>query len=275
LRTERALTSLLRRDRLIVVAALALVTALAWAWLFYTAMPMAVPSGDGLPDMSGMKVMPAMAPTFTASSLAHALVLYTMWTIMMIGMMAPSVSPMILIYVQVARHADVRGVVFAPAVWFGAGYLTSWLAFAGLATAAQWGLERAALLTPMMASSSALVAGLLLLLVGVYQLTPIKDACLIQCRAPLAFIQAHGGFQRRRLASLKLGALHGAYCVGCCWALMALLFVGGVMNLLWVAGLAVLVLLEKLLRWGKSLGRAAGAAAILAGLLMLSRYFVS
>jgi predicted metal-binding membrane protein len=238
--------------------------------------------GMPMPDMPGMDMpmpdmkdmdMPAMAPGFTAWSPAHALAMALMWTIMMIGMMAPSVSPMILLYVQVARQA--RGMVFAPAGWFAAGYLASWSAFAALATAAQWGLERAALLTPMMASSSALFAGLLLLGVGAYQLTPFKAACLSRCRAPLSFIQAHGGFKPHRFASLKLGFVHGAYCIGCCWALMALLFVGGVMNLLWVAGLAVLVLLEKLLPRGKTVSRAAGLAAIAAGLYMIGRHFVS
>jgi predicted metal-binding membrane protein len=272
--TDDALTALLRRDRLIVIAALALVTALAWAWLLSNPMPMPPPASS-MPGMEGMDMkgmdMSAMAPGFTAWSPAHALAMYAMWTIMMIGMMAPSVSPMILLYVQVARQA--RGVVFAPAGWFAAGYLASWSAFAALATAAQWGLERAALLTPMMVSSSTLFAGLLLLLVGAYQLTPLKQACLSKCRAPLSFIQAHGGFQPQRFASLKLGFVHGAYCIGCCWALMALLFVGGVMNLLWVAGLAVLVLLEKLLPWGKDLSRSAGLAAIGVGLYMVGRHF--
>lgn len=272
--TDSALTAVLRRDRLIVIGALALVTALAWAWLLSNPMPMAPPAANNMSSMPGMEGMdmPAMAPGFTAWSPGHALAMFAMWTIMMIGMMAPSVSPMILLYVQVARHA--RGVVFAPAGWFAAGYLAGWSAFAALATAAQWALERAALLTPMMASSSTVFAGLLLLGVGAYQLTPFKQACLARCRAPLSFIQAHGGFKPHRFASLKLGFLHGAHCVGCCWALMALLFVGGAMNLLWVAGLAALVLLEKLLPRGKTLSRAAGLAAIGVGLFMVGRHFL-
>jgi predicted metal-binding membrane protein len=265
------LTALARRDRVIVIAALLLVTALAWAYLVsYSAlMTMAQPAANSMDAMSGMAA--AMAPGFAAWSPAHALAIFAMWTVMMIGMMAPSVSPMVLLYVQVARRAD--GAPFASAAWFAAGYLGSWSIFAAMATAAQWGLERAAILSPMMTGASAVFAGLLLLLVGAYQLTPFKQTCLSQCRAPLNFIQAHGGFRRQRIASLRLGLLHGAYCVGCCWALMALLFVGGVMNLLWVASLGALVLLEKLAPWGKGLGRAAGIAALGAGLFLIARHF--
>lgn len=260
------LAALLRRDRTLVIVALVLVTALAWAYLISYSMAMREPAADGMADMAA-----AMAPGFTAWSPAHALTIFGMWTVMMIGMMAPSASPMILLYVQVARRA--AGAPFAPAAWFAAGYLAGWSAFAAAATAAQWSLERAALLSSMMTGAGALLAGLLLLLVGAYQLTPFKQACLSQCRAPLNFIQGHGGFRPGRIASLRLGFLHGAYCVGCCWALMALLFVGGVMNLVWVAGLAVLVLLEKLLPWGKGLGRAVGVAVLGAGLLLIGRHF--
>src|SRR6202043_620285 len=126
------------------------------------------------------------------------------------------------------------------------GYLLCWTGFALLATCAQWVLERTALLAPATARASGTLGGLVLLTAGLYQITPLKTACLSQCQSPLFFIHGHGGFRPERSGSFRLGLRHGAYCVGCCWALMALLFVGGVMNVLWIVGLTALVLLEKL-----------------------------
>lgn len=285
---DTVLAALLRRDRAIILAALLAIALLAWAWLFWFAssMTMAMPdAGMNMPnmpgmDMSGMNMskmnmgnmnMPgmAMAPGFTAWTFTHALVIFAMWSIMMIGMMTPSVAPMVLLYACTARAAQAQGKPFAAASWFAAGYLAAWLAFALAATAGQWTLEWTALLTPMMKSASRIFGGILLIAAGIYQWTPLKHACLNHCRAPLHFIQKHGGFRPGRVAALKLGMLHGAYCVGCCWALMALLFVGGVMNLFWIAALMVLVLLEKVAPWGRAIARLAGALGAAAGLWML------
>ena len=244
---DSALAALLRRDRAVVLAALLAVTALAWTDVVQLAH-----------GMSDMAAMPGMDMTF------HFLPMFAMWTVMMIGMMTPAVAPMILIYTQVARrHTGVTP--FSSAFWFAGGYLLAWAGFSLLATCTQWGLEKVALLSPMMASSSHLFAGLLLIAAGLYQWLPIKYACLSRCRAPLSFIMKHGGFQMRAAGSLRLGLQHGLYCVGCCWALMALLFVGGVMNLLWIAALTVFVLLERLLPGWRYFARASGAVATAAG----------
>lgn len=264
---DSAFANLLKRDRLVVGAALLLITAAAWTYVIWLARAM-----NDLNPMAGMD-MPgmSMAPAFTPWSPARGLFLFIMWTEMMVGMMTPSVAPMVLLYAQVARQARTLGTAFAPAAWFAAGYFLAWTLFAALATLAQFGFDRAALLSPMMVSSSRYLAAGLLLAAGVYQLTPLKNACLVQCRAPLRFIQDHGGFKPGVGGSLRLGLVHGLFCVGCCWALMALLFVGGVMNVLWIAALAIVVLAEKLLPGGPWLARFAGVAAIAAGGWMLFR----
>jgi predicted metal-binding membrane protein len=191
-----------------------------------------------------------------------------MWVIMMIGMMTPSVAPMILVYARVGRQA-VESQPAASVAWFAGGYFLAWITFSLAATSAQWALERAALLTPMMASASNMVGGTLLILAGLYQWTPLKDVCLSQCQTPLGFILSRGGFQGAATGSLMLGFRHGLYCLGCCWALMVLLFALGVMNLFWIAALAILVLLEKVMPSGRVLARIAGIAFLVGGVWML------
>jgi predicted metal-binding membrane protein len=211
----------------------------------------------------------AMAAQLGRWSAGDFLLMLLMWTAMMVGMMTPSVAPMILIYARVARQASARGTPFAPAGWFAGGYFLAWAGFALLATVSQWGLEQALLLSPAMASASPLLGAALLIAAGIYQWTPLKYACLTQCQSPLLFIQNHGGFKPGRAGSSALGLRHGAFCIGCCWALMALLFVGGVMNLLWIAAIGALVLAEKLVP-GRLLQRASGIALIAAGMLLLT-----
>ena len=262
---DSALAAVLRRDRAIVLAALLAVTALAWSYVLWLAHAMS--------DMAAMPGMDMgytgmMSPVFGHWSAQHFAILLAMWTVMMIGMMTPSVAPMMLIYAQVARrHSGTRP--FASTLWFAGGYLLAWTAFSLLATCTQWGLEQVALLSAMMTSTSRLFGGLLLIAAGVYQWLPLKYSCLSRCRAPLSFIIEHGGFQPHASGSLRLGVQHGLYCIGCCWALMALLYVGGVMNLLWIAALMVFVLLEKLLPGYRNLARAAGVLAAAAGVWLL------
>ena len=193
--------------------------------------------------------------------------MFLMWAVMMVAMMLPSATPMVLHYARVGRAAALDAKPFGPTGWFAAGYLLVWFGFAFAATGAQWALERAALLTPM-ASTSNVVGGILLIMAGLYQWSPLKDICLAHCQAPLLFIQSCGGFRRNVLGALEIGVLHGAYCVGCCWVLMTLLFVGGVMNVLWIAAIATLVLVEKTVG-GHLVSRAVGAALIVGGWLLM------
>ena len=263
-----ALEAILRRDRAIIFAALAVLTTLAWFDLVWLANDMAM---DGM-DMTGYRMIPAgqalMMPANSPWQPIEFAYVFVMWAVMMIGMMTPSAAPIILVYARVGRKAS-ESRPFASTAWFALGYLLAWIAFSLVATSAQWALERAALLTPMMASASKTVAAILLILAGLYQWTPLKDVCLRQCQAPLGFILSRGGFQGAATSSLMLGFRHGVYCIGCCWALMVLLFALGVMNLFWIAALAILVLLEKVMPSGRVIARIAGIASFAGGVWML------
>jgi predicted metal-binding membrane protein len=254
----------LRRDRIVVLGALASLALICWAYIAWLA---AMPAMDSPTDPLSSDPMAAMAAEFGQWSAAQFLAMLLMWSVMMIGMMTPSVAPMILIYARVARQASERGSPFAPSGWFALGYFLAWTGAAFAATLLQWALEGALAVSPM-AGAGPILGGALLIAAGLYQWTPLKDACLSQCRSPFAFIQSRGGFRGTVTASLVLGLRHGGYCIGCCWALMLLLFVAGVMNLLWIAGLAALVLAEKLVP-GRLFQRIAGMALIVAGALSL------
>ena len=197
--------------------------------------------------------------------------MFAMWTIMMVGMMLPSAGPTTLVYAAVARKAAREGKPIAPTAAFVAGYLAVWTLFSLGATFAQWGLEAAALLSPMMVSSSPGLGATLLVGAGLYQLTPFKDACLAHCRSPAHFIAEH--WRPGTNGALRMGLEHGAYCLGCCWVLMGLLFFGGVMNLLWIAGITLFILLEKMVPFGVGGGRVAGAGMILAGGVVLATWW--
>jgi predicted metal-binding membrane protein len=272
---DGALVQVLRRDRFIVLAALAALTLLAWADLLWLAGPMAMAPArmsSGMEDMPGMDMSAmgdALAPAFKPWGPLDFAVIFAMWAVMMTGMMTPSVAPMILLYAGFGRKAAAGGAPFASAGWFFAGYLAVWVGFGALATAAQWALTSLALLTPAMVSASAAMGGGLLIAAGLYQWTPLKDRCLSACQVPLAFLMAHGGFRPERSGAFALGTKHGAYCLGCCFALMMLLFVGGVMNTLWIAGLTILVLLEKTVPAGRLIPRISGVAMIAAGLWLV------
>jgi predicted metal-binding membrane protein len=191
-----------------------------------------------------------------------------MWVVMMAGMMLPSAAPTVLLYgAMVRKHAE-RGTVL-PAVWiFVSGYLMVWAGFSLAAALLQAALEQAGLLTPMMASGSNRLNAVLLVAAGIYQMTPLKDLCLSKCRNPVQFFMTH--WRPGTAGALRMGITQGAYCLGCCWMLMLLLFAVGVMNLAWVALIAAFVFLEKLLPGGRLTSRLAGAALIVVGLTILA-----
>jgi len=194
--------------------------------------------------------------------------LFLMWTEMMVAMMIPSAAPMILIFARVNRQRREQERPFVPSILFLLGYLGVWSAFSLAAALAQWALHGAALLSPMMQSSSPALGGLLLISAGAFQWTPWKRACLNHCRSPLSFLL--GDWREGRMGALAMGLRHGAYCTGCCWLLMALLFVSGVMNMLWVAVIAVFVLLEKVLPQGMRFGLAVSFVCIAWGAWMIN-----
>jgi predicted metal-binding membrane protein len=246
---------------------------LAWGYLLWLAADMDM----GGMDMTGFRMIPAgmglMAPANAPWSPIELAFVLAMWAVMMVGMMTPSAAPMLLMYARVARQSQIAGQPFAATGWFAAGYFLTWIGFSLAATAVQWAVERAALLDARMAGASNVLAAIVLIAAGIYQWTPLKDVCLAQCQSPLQFLMRHGGFRRDVKGCLLLGLRHGGYCVGCCWVLMGLLFVGGIMNVLWIALLALLVLLEKVTPFGRWIARIAGVACLAAGawMLLLSR----
>jgi predicted metal-binding membrane protein len=271
-----ALERLLKRDRVITLAGLSALCALAWlyivtgaglgmsAWEMTTlALFPHQQAHDVMPGMPGMD-MGATAQGWTAWGFATWALMIAMWWIMMVAMMTPSAAPTILLYAHVHRHALAQGQIqdkLAPTGAFAAGYLLVWFGFAAAAATLHWALERAGLVSAMMmGSQSRWLSGAVLITAGLYQLSTLKNVCLAHCRTPTSFLSRH--WRPHALGAIRLGAMHGAYCVGCCWMLMALLFVGGVMNLTWIAPLAILVLIEKALPLGHWVGRAVGIALI-------------
>jgi predicted metal-binding membrane protein len=261
--SQAGLEILLRRDRVVVSAALAVLVAAAWLYLLHLASEM---SEMAMPDMPGMAMaMPAMHPW----SWVEVGALVVMWSVMMVAMMTPSAAPMILMFATIHRRRAAEGRPAVPTAIFVLGYLVVWTAFSVAAALAQAGLHAAALLSPAMTATSPFLAGGLLVAAGLFQWTPLKRACLATCRSPMSFLMS--SWREGRGGAFLMGVRHGLYCLGCCWALMALLFVAGVMNLLWVAALAVIVLVEKVVPAGDLVGRIAGVAMIAAGVLLVVR----
>ncbi len=251
------LEAVLKRDRAIVVAGLAGIGAVSWLYIL---------GGAGM-DMGAMQDagMKAGAMAMPASwTPGYAGLMLAMWWVMMVAMMLPSAAPMMLLYAALMRKERARGGVHVATWNFAAGYLAAWGGFSIVAVVLQWGLERLLLLSPMMATTSMALGGGLLVAAGIYQLTPLKHACLRHCRSPVAFLAEH--WRPGATGAFRTGLEHGLFCLGCCWVLMALLFYGGVMNLWWIGGLAIYVLIEKLASAGPNIGRFAGVLLILWGL---------
>lgn len=260
-----ALEAVLRRDRIIVVAGLVVVIALAWAWILLGA-GTGMNATDMLPGlgksgMPGMMVPAAWTP-------GYAGLMFVMWWVMMAAMMLPSAAPVLLLFARANRNKKAVGHLFIPTGIFAAGYLAAWGGFSALATGLQWALGQFGLLSPMMATTNYWLGGAILVAAGMWQLTPIKRICLRHCYSPLGFLM--GNWRPGRLGGFRMGLTHGSYCLGCCWFLMGLLFFGGVMNLYWIAGLAAFVLFEKTIPMGSWIGRVAGVAIAVWGVSLVA-----
>jgi predicted metal-binding membrane protein len=259
---DTAPEALARRQRAIAVAALVTLTLLAWLALLAGA-------GTGMDPvaMSFWRLPAAALPALSAPwTPAYWLIAFVMWAVMMVAMMLPSASPMVLLYAHVVRRAESQGQAMrAPAsiAALASGYLTLWILFSVLAVALQWALERNGAMAAMMNARSPLLSGALLVAAGLYQLTPLKAACLKHCREGPEFIAAH--WRPGVLGAWRMGLAHGAYCVGCCAVLMLLLFVGGVMNLVWIAGLTLFVATEKLAPFGPEAAKALAVLLVAGG----------
>lgn len=259
--TER-FESVLRHDRAIVAGALAGITLLAWVYMIHEARGM---EASGVCECAGMAMS---GPDVEPWSPMAVLPLSLMWLEMMVAMMIPSAAPMILTFARVNRQRRMQERPFVPTSLFVLGYLVIWGVFSVLAAVAQWGLHGAALLSPMMTTTSPVLGGGLLVFAGVFQWTPWKHTCLRHCRSPLQFLLVDWRDGAR--GALVMGIRHGAFCAGCCWLLMALLFVAGVMNMLWVAVITLLVLIEKAVPYGLRLAGVAGLLLAAWGVWMIA-----
>lgn len=238
-----------RRDRAIVLASLAGVSLLAW--LYMVAMPAGAGHGGGH--------LISNNPSWTA---ADALTAFAIWTVMMVGMMIPTASPMISMFSATSRRQG-AGKPAVPTLFFVVGYLIAWTGYSAAATAVQWGLQSTALLSPDNLQVGPRLGGALLIGAGLFQFTRLKNNCLTHCRTPMSFLMTQ--WREGIGGAVRMGLKHGTYCVGCCWAIMLLMFTAGLMNLVWTALLAVFMLLEKVVPAGDRLGRAAGVLAISLG----------
>ena len=267
------LEAIVKRDRLVVVTALIAVITLSWVYLLagagmgMSAFEMTRMSQIGM--AGGMAGTTMMTPAVWTPG--YAVLMFFMWWVMMVAMMLPSAAPMILLFAAINRKQREIGNPHVATSLFAVGYLATWAGFSLVAMILQWGFERTGILSPMLVGTNVIFGGVLLLAAGVYQLTPIKHACLRHCRSPLAFFSSH--WRRNARGALRMGLMHGAFCVGCCWFLMGLLFFGGVMNLYWIAGLALFVLFEKTVPAGHWLGYATGVALLVWGAGMLALAF--
>ena len=253
--------SLLKRDRLILLAALAATTLLAWGYMAREARAMSL---TGACCCAGMSMS---GPNTQPWSPATLLPLFLMWAEMMVAMMLPSAAPMILTFAKVQRNRREQERPFVATGFFVLGYLAIWTGFSALASVLQWALHAKALLSPMMVSTSPVLGGALLITAGIFQWTPLKNRCLSHCCSPLNFLLT--GWREGKRGAFAMGLNHGIQCAGCCWVLMLLLFVAGVMNLWWLALLTALVVLEKIAPRGLLIGKIAGVLFAAWGVWMI------
>ena len=268
--SPNVLDVVLRRDREVVTLVLVTVITASWLYLLAGAGTASMSGHETMTGAGGHSSMAGMLMSQVAWTPGYALLMFSMWWLMMIAMMLPSAAPMLLLHAAVTRkglaRADDAGPNFSShrfrsaTTAFIAGYLVMWGAFSLVAVVAQWALERGELLSAMMMSTSSFLGMGLLLAAGLWQLTPLKTVCLRHCRSPISFLSTYwrpgvGG-------AFRMGIEHGVFCLGCCWFLMALLFYGGVMNLIWIIGLALFVFAEKMMPAGVAFGRVTGLLLI-------------
>lgn len=252
---------MLRRDRLILIIGLFVITFLSWTYTIYLTSVM-----PGM-DMDMMNAAQMASPNTRGWQLADFGFNFVMWTVMMVAMMTPTAAPMVLAFASVARQRDAQHSVISHTSIFLIAYLIIWLVFSLAATILQWRLYAALLLTDPMMTVGSTLGGIIFILAGIYQFTPLKHACLFRCRTPVGFLLSEG--REGTKGALMMGLRHGAFCVGCCWLLMLLLFVAGVMNLLWIALISIFVLVEKAVPTGHWIGRVAGVVIIVWGVVLL------
>ena len=256
--SRKSQTFHLKRDRLIIIGGLFFIALLSWLYIIYLYKQM------NYMDMNALFFAMPMTPEWTYIDF---ILLFLMWLVMMIAMMTPSVSPLILVFATINRERKQQDHPFVNVALLMAGYFLVWAVFSLAATSLQWLLQEISLLSPDMKSTSKIFGGIILITSGIFQFTPLKQTCLAHCRTPLNFVLQH--WKEGKQGALRMGIENGFYCLGCCWMLMVLLFVTGIMNLLWVSIIALFVLVEKILSQLKWIPYLAGSVLILYGILLL------
>ncbi|MFC0773356.1 DUF2182 domain-containing protein [Terrimonas alba] len=252
------LVSVLKKDRFIVLTALSLICILSWLYIIYLYNQMYPMNMDAL-----FFAMPMTAKW----SWTDFVLLFLMWFVMMIAMMTPSVTPLVIIFTLINRKRRQQQNPYVPSGYLLGGYFLVWAVFSLFATFLQWLLQRVALLNPEMVTTSKVLGGVILITAGTFQFTPLKNTCLHNCRSPMGFI--HQYWKDGKNGALRMGIQNGIYCLGCCWILMILLFVSGIMNILWIAIITLFVLIEKVLPSVKVISFIAGFALFAYGIIIL------
>ena len=267
------LERLLRRQRWLVVGAVVVLAGLSWGYTLHLAaemsgmeMSMGGHSAGMTMPMDGSAMMSMHRTRWDGTDVATN---FVMWTVMMVAMMLPSATPAILIFLRASGERSGRGAL-RPATLFMLGYLAGWTLFSAAATALQWLLHDLSYLSGAMAFDSRVAAAGVLLAAGVYQWSPLKYNCLRHCQSPIGFLFGH--WKDGLVGAFQMGLLHGLYCIGCCWLLMLILFAVGIMNLVWVAGIAIYVLAEKVIPVGPRIAQVAGIAVAVWGIALLTGY---
>jgi len=256
----KLMENILKKDRLIIISSLFIISLLAWVYIIYLYKQMAVMNMDAL-----FFAMP-MTPSWTMTDFA---LLFLMWFVMMIAMMTPAVAPLILIFAMVNRQRKQQNRPFVNTAYLMTGYFVVWAAFSLAATSLQWLLQQISMLNPEMKTTNKILGSVILIATGIFQFTAFKHTCLQYCRTPIEFVHRH--WKEGKPGALRMGIQNGFYCLGCCWMLMVVLFVAGIMNLLWVAIIALFVLIEKISSQTKWISYVAGFVLILYGVLFLIR----
>ena len=252
----KELFQFLKRDQLFIFLGIFILVIFSWIYLFY--------SSSTLPAETSESIIQDMVmPQVNNWNINDVLALFVMWSVMMMAMMLPSATPMILIFSTINKKKNERGNGFVPTWTFLSGYILVWIGFSIIAVIIQWILHYFALMSSDFKLINPSVSGIVLIAAGVYQFTPIKNACLRHCQTPLGFIMGNWRYGKR--GALIMGLKHGLYCVGCCWVLMSLLFLAGIMNILWIALIAVFILIEKIVRRDRYVSYAAGFALMMLG----------
>jgi len=234
---------------------LVVLSIVGWALIFWSSANMSSP------------IVSLMMPMTSQWAVREVIAVWLMWAVMMGAMMLPSAVPMIVIHQRIAARRDPE--TTSASHWFLAAYLMAWALFSIAATLLQWNFQRADILSQMLQVQGSLVGGSILVVAGLFQLTPLKAVCLRKCRTPIGFLLTN--WRAGRTGAFQMGLRHGQYCLGCCWALMLVLFVGGVMSLTSIAVLSGIVALEKLARRGEQIAKLGGGLLIIWGLWLIFR----